>query len=215
MGLERPDGMTVTKVDLQATYKEFYTAGREPGLVDVPEFWFLAVDGHGDPNTSAEYAHAVEALFSVSYALKFALKRGPHRLDYRVMPLEGLWWVPDMSRFSVEQKSDWDWTIMIMQPDVVDADLVGAAIEQATAKKALRGARLLRLERYAEGRAAQVMHIGPYAAEEPTIHRLHAFIAERGYDRTGKHHEIYLGDPRRSAPERLRTIIRQPVASAR
>jgi hypothetical protein len=207
--------MSATKVDLRATYKEFYTAGREPGLVDVPELSFLAVDGHGDPNTSPEYTHAVEALFSVSYALKFALKRGPHQLDYGVMPLEGLWWVPDMSQFSVERKSDWNWTMMIMQPDVVDADLIGTAIEQSTAKKELPAARLLRLERYAEGLSAQVMHIGPYAAEEPTIQRLHAFIAERGFDRARKHHEIYLGDPRRSAPERLRTIIRQPVARPR
>jgi hypothetical protein len=207
--------MTVTKVDLRATHKELYTAGREPGLVDVPQLSYLAVDGHGDPNTSAEYLHAVEALFSVSYALKFALKRGPHQLDYGVMPLEGLWWVPDMSRFSVEQKSDWDWTVMIMQPDLVDADLLGTAIEHSTAKKELPAARLLRLERYAEGLSAQVMHVGPYAAEGPTIQRLHDFIAERGYDRTGKHHEIYLGDPRRSAPERLRTIIRQPVAPTR
>lgn len=207
--------MTVTKLDLRVTYKQCYTAGREPGLVDVPEFSFLAVDGHGDPNTSAEYIEAVEALFAVSYALKFALKRGPRLLDYGVMPLEGLWWVPDMSRFSVAHKSDWDWTIMIMQPDVVDADLVGTAIEQSTAKKDLPAARLLRLERYAEGLAAQIMHVGPYAAEEPTIQRLHTFIAERGYDLAGKHHEIYLGDPRRSAPERLRTIIRQPVGGAR
>jgi hypothetical protein len=205
--------MTATKVDLRATHKQCYTAGREPGLVDVPELPFLAVDGHGDPNTAAGYVHAVEALFAVSYALKFALKRGPHQLDYGVMPLEGLWWVPDMSRFSVEHKSEWDWTLMIMQPDLVDADLLGAAIEQSTAKKELPAARLLRLERYAEGLSAQVMHVGPYSAEEPTVQRLHAFIAELGYDRTGKHHEIYLGDPRRSAPERLRTIIRQPVAA--
>lgn len=163
--------MTPIKVDLRATYKEFYTAGREPGLVDVPELSFLAVNGHGDPNTSTEYKDAVEALFAVSYALKFALKRGQHQLDYGVMPLEGLWWVPDMSRFSVDCKSDWNWTMMIMQPDVVDADLLGTAVEQSTAKKELPAGRLLRLERYAEGRAAQVMHVGPYAAEEPTIRR--------------------------------------------
>src|SRR5215207_4532260 len=114
--------MPATKIDLTREFKELYTAGRGPELVDVPEFSFLMIDGHGDPNASAQYAQAVEALYSVSYALKFALKRGPRQLDYRVMPLEGLWWVPDMTQFSIERKSDWDWTMMIRQPDEVDED---------------------------------------------------------------------------------------------
>jgi hypothetical protein len=203
--------MAATKIDLARDLKELYTARRQPALIDVPEFPFLMIDGHGDPNVSSEYRQAIEALYSLSYTLKFALKRGPRQLDYRVMPLEGLWWVPDMSAFSVARKSDWDWTMMIRQPQEVDLALLTEAASKATARKPLPSASLVKLEHFREGAAAQIMHIGPYAAEAPTIERLHAFIAEQGYERIGKHHEIYLGDPQRSAPEKLRTIIRQPV----
>jgi hypothetical protein len=202
----------VARIDLTRQSKELYTAAAEPGLVHVPEFRFLMVDGHGDPNTAAAYGQALEALYSVSYTLKFALKRAPAPSDYRVMPLEGLWWVPDMRLFSIERKDDWDWTLMIRQPDEVDERLFEEAVQQAAAKKRLPAAPLLRLESFTEGAAAQVMHVGPYAEEGPTIQRLHAFIAEQGLERAGKHHEIYLSDPRRSAPERLKTVIRQPVA---
>jgi hypothetical protein len=203
--------MAATTIDLARDLKEFYTAQREPALIHVPEFPFLMIDGHGDPNVSSEYRQAIEALYSLSYTLKFALKRGPRQLDYRVMPLEGLWWVPDMSEFSAALKSNWDWTMMIRQPQEVDRGLLTEAVSKAVAKKPLPAASLVRLEQFREGAVAQIMHIGPYAAEAPTIERLHAFIAEQGYERVGKHHEIYLGDPRRSAPEKLRTIIRQPV----
>jgi hypothetical protein len=207
--------MTATKVDFKVEHKELYRAKREPALVDVPELGFLMVDGHGDPNTATEYTQAVEALYTVSYSLKFAIKRARDGFDYGVMPLEGLWWVPDMSKFTSSKKSDWDWTAMIMQPDQVTQDLLEDALANATAKKSLPAAAKLRLERFREGPAAQVMHIGPYDAEGPTIKRLHELIAESGRTRRGKHHEIYLSDPRRCAPEKLRTIIRQPVDAAR
>jgi hypothetical protein len=207
--------MTATKVDFKVAHKELYRASRDPALVDVPELAFLMVDGHGDPNTATEYTQAVEALYTVSYSLKFAIKRARDGLDYGVMPLEGLWWVADMSKFTSSKKSDWDWTAMIMQPDQVTQDLLEDALANATAKKSLPAAAKLRLERFCEGPAAQVMHIGPYDAEGPTIKRLHELIAESGRTRRGKHHEIYLSDPRRSAPEKLRTIIRQPVDAAR
>lgn len=207
--------MTATKVDFKVARKELYRASRDPALVDVPELAFLMLDGHGDPNTATEYTQAVEALYTVSYSLKFAIKRARDGLDYGVMPLEGLWWVADMSKFTSSKKSDWDWTAMIMQPDQVTQDLLEDALANATAKKSLPAAAKLRLERFCEGPAAQVMHIGPYDAEGPTIKRLHELIAESGRTRRGKHHEIYLSDPRRSAPEKLRTIIRQPVDAAR
>jgi len=207
--------MTATKVDFKVAHKELYRASRDPALVDVPELAFLMVDGHGDPNTATEYTQAVEALYTVSYSLKFAIKRARDGLDYGVMPLEGLWWVADMSKFTSSKKSDWDWTAMTMQPDQVTQDLLEDALANATAKKSLPAAAKLRLERFCEGPAAQVMHIGPYDAEGPTIKRLHELIAESGRTRRGKHHEIYLSDPRRSAPEKLRTIIRQPVDAAR
>ncbi len=206
--------MAATKIDLVREFKELYAPGREPATVEVPVFSFLMVDGHGDPNVAPGYGHAVEALYSVSYTLKFALKRGPEGLDYRVMPLEGLWWVPDMSAFTIEDKSAWDWTMMIRQPEQVDEDLFEQALAKATRKKELPAANLLRLERFAEGLPAQVMHIGPYSAEGPTIQRLHAFIADQGYERAGKHHEIYLSDPRRAAPGKMKTVLRQPMAKS-
>ena len=206
--------MAATKVDFKREHKELYRAGLAPTLVDVPELAFLMVDGHGDPNTATEYTQAIEALYTVSYALKVAIKRAPDGFDYGVMPLEGLWWVPEMSDFTTASKSAWDWTAMIMQPDEVTQDLLEDAVTGATAKKSLPAAARLRLERFREGPAAQVMHIGPYSAEGPTIKRLHEFIAESGRTLRGKHHEIYLGDPRRSAPEKLKTVIRQPVSDA-
>ena len=202
--------MATTKVDLKRELREYYAPKRTPALVEVPELAFLMVDGHGDPNVSVEYRDAVSALFAVSYGARFALKRAGV-LDYGVMPLEGLWWVPNMSTFSTGEKSAWDWTAMIVQPDEVTADVLADAKASAAAKKALPALDRLRLERFAEGPAAQVLHIGPYSAEGPTIAALHAFIADNGLERAGKHHEIYLGDPRRSAPEKLKTVIRQPV----
>lgn len=200
-----------TKIDLTRKFKDLYTARGEPAVVDVPELSFLMVDGHGDPNVVPDYAEAVEALYSVSYTLKFALKRGPQALDYRVMPLEGLWWTSDMANFTTDDKSAWDWTMMIMQPDEVDRALFDRARTRAMAKKDLPAAPRLRLERCREGPAAQVLHLGPYTTEGPTIARLHEFITATGYVLAGKHHEIYLSDPRRAAPEKLKTIIRQPI----
>jgi hypothetical protein len=158
---------------------------------------------------------AIEALYSVAYTAKFTVKRAPGGVDFGVMPLEGLWWAPDMSTFSSEDKSAWEWTVMITQPDIVTPEVFEAARVAAGARKPAAPIGRVRLERFAEGLAAQVMHVGTYAAEAPTIERLHAFIAEQNYARTGKHHEIYLSDPRRTAPEKLKTIIRQPVQPAR
>jgi hypothetical protein len=200
-----------TKVDLKRELPELYSAARQPGLVEVPELAFLMIDGHGDPNTASEYAQAVEAIYAVAYTTKFILKRARDGIDFGVMPLEGLWWTPDMSTFTTDDKSAWDWTMMIAQPEQVTSEVVEQAQAKAAGKKALAAIDRVRLERFSEGRAAQVMHIGPYATEGPTIQRLHAFIAEQGCERAGKHHEIYLSDPRRSAPEKMKTIVRQPV----
>jgi hypothetical protein len=201
------------KLDLRRELKTLYgpPAGR-PMLVDVPELSFLMVDGEGDPNVSQDYRDAVQALFAVSYAVKFAVKRAPGGIDYRVMPLEGLWWVDDMSRFTTDDKASWKWTVLIAQPDLVTDELVQQAVAAAAAKRPLPAAGRVRLERFCEGRAAQVLHRGPYSAEGPTIERLHGFIAEQGLRLRGKHHEIYLTDSTRTAPERLKTVIRQPVA---
>jgi hypothetical protein len=192
-----------------------YRATTTPQLVQVPSLRFLCLDGHGDPNTSPAYAAAVQALYSVSYAAKFAVKKsgGP---DFKVSPLEGLWWAEDLSTFLTGDKSEWDWTMMLRQPDAVTDALFARLADEVAAKKSMPAARELRLITLEEGAAAQVLHVGPYATEAPTIVRLHQFIREQGFAFDGhrnKHHEICLGDPRRSAPERLRTIIRQPYAA--
>jgi hypothetical protein len=196
--------------DLRDLYRP---PAREPVLVDVPEMAFLMIDGSGDPNTSPEYRRAVEALYAVSYTAKFSLKRGPESIDFKVMPLEGLWWSEDMAVFLEGRKDAWRWTMMITQPDVVTPAHIEEAIAEAGRKKNLPALGKVRLERFDEGLCAQIMHVGPYTAERPTIERLHAFIAEQDRAPRGKHHEIYLGDPRRAAPERLRTIVRQPVVA--
>ena len=202
-----------TKIDLNRERHAVSSAGPDPMLVDLPDLALLMIDGRGDPNTAPDYPAAVQALYAVAYTAKFAIKRAPGGIDYVVMPLEGLWWTPDMAAFTVEDKSAWDWTMMIMAPEQVTREVFAEAAATAGKKHPSDAITRMRLERFAEGQAAQVMHIGPYATEGPTIGRLHAFIAERGYVRAGKHHEIYLSDPRRAAPERLKTIIRQPVAA--
>ena len=188
---------------------DLYRATRAPRLLVVPAMRFLSVDGQGDPETSEAYAGAVQALFAVSYAAKFALRKAGGE-DFRVSPLEGLWWASDLGAFATGTRSEWQWRMMIHQPDELDAELVDRLTEQVAAKKELPVARGLRLITFEEEPAAQVLHVGPYATEQPTIERLHAFVHEQGLTLTGHHHEIYLGDPRRAAPERLRTIIRQP-----
>lgn len=201
-------------VDLKKQLKHLYgaKAGRVE-FVDVPPMNFLMIDGTGDPNTAPAYSQAVEALYGVSYAVKFAVKKRDPEQDYSVMPLEGLWWAEDMASFSVERKGDWLWTMMILQPEWVTAELVEQAIAETARKKDLPALPGLRFEAYHEGLAAQILHVGPYSAEGPAVQALHDAIAAEGYALSGKHHEIYLGDPRRTAPEKLKTIIRQPAAA--
>jgi len=199
------------KIDLKKEWKELYRPGTKQVVrVDVPPLTYLMIDGRGDPNTVQEYKDAVETLYPVAYALKFMMKKGALELDYVVMPLEGLWWVEDMSQFSVQDKGDWLWTMMILQPEVVNQEMVDKALAQTAKKKNPPALDKVRLERLHEGAAAQIMHIGPYADEAPTIAKIHQFISENGGQLRGKHHEIYLSDPRRAAPQKMKTIIRQP-----
>jgi hypothetical protein len=207
----RTQTQATSKVDLKRELKELFAPPTHPVMVDVPKLSFLMLDGQGDPNGSEEYMDAIQALYSVSYGLKFALKREAG-LDYTVMPLEGLWWPGEGTAFNFEDKGTWKWTAMIVQPPEVTPELVRRVAAEAWKKHQLVGLWKLRLGTFQEGLAAQTMHVGPYAAERPTIERLHAFIEAEGYVLRGKHHEIYLGDPRRTAPERLKTVIRQPVA---
>lgn len=178
--------------------------------VDVPELQFLMIDGEGDPNTAPAYSQAVEALFAVAYAAKFIVKKSARAIDFTVMPLEGLWWADDPSAFATNDRSRWKWTMMIMQPEVVEADDLRAAIDQVRRKKALPALDALRVERFTEGPCAQVLHVGPFTEEGPTIRRLHDFI-EATSALAGKHHEIYLSDIRRTEPAKWKTILRQPM----
>jgi hypothetical protein len=196
----------MTRIDLKKELKTFYTAPKKPELVDVPPMNFLMVTGQGDPN-AGEFQQAMEALFSVSYALKFKAKKIDK--DYTVMPPEGLFWAEDMSSFALGDKNAWEWTLMIAQPEFITEEMFWSALEETRKKKGLKAEP--RFESYHEGLSAQIMHIGPYGDEATTIKMLHDFIRENGYQLNGKHHEIYLSDPRRAAPEKMKTIIRQPV----
>lgn len=199
------------KIDLKKELKQLYNPPeKEAVIVDVPKMSFLMVDGQGDPNTAQEYKDAIEALYAVSYTLKFMIKKGKE-VDYVVMPLEGLWWTEDMTEFTMENKDAWKWTSMIMQPPYVTQELVQKALKQVEEKRNLPALSKMRFESFHEGLSLQIMHIGPYSAEGPTIERLHNFIREKGYGLRGKHHEIYLSDPRRSKPGKLKTVIRQPI----
>lgn len=199
------------KIDLKKELKQLYkVSAKEVAQVTVPPLKYLMVDGKGDPNTSQEYVQAVEALFTVSYTVKFSVKKGPQKTDYTVMPLEGLWWADDMSAFITRDKAHWHWTMMILQPSFVRDETILDAISEVGRKKNLPALHKLRLEEFSEGRCAQILHVGPFSAEGPTIAKLHEYI-ETHSSLTGKHHEIYLSDIRRADPMRWKTILRQPM----
>ena len=201
------------KVDLRKDWKHLYQpSAREVVQVEVPAMNFLMVDGQGDPNTSQAFADAVEVLFAVSYTAKFMIKKGEPAVDYAVMPLEALWWADDMAKFSPNDKDRWKWTAMIMQPSFVSPEVIERAIAEVRRKKNPAAIDRVRLEAFAEGTCAQVMHIGPFSEEGPTIERLHRYIDARGR-LTGKHHEIYLTDIRRADPAKWKTVVRQPMST--
>lgn len=197
------------KIDLKKELKTLYSPPKKPVIVEIPSMSYLMIDGLGDPATSKEYAESIEALFPLAYALKFMIKKR-QGFDYGVMPLEGLWWADDMAHF-MGDRSKWQWTSMIMQPEQVTPELVGEAMEQVEKKKAPSALSKVRFKRLEEGLVAQVMHVGPFSEEGPTVAGLHAFIEANGYKMSGKHHEIYLNDIRKTAPEKMKTVIRQPV----
>jgi len=200
------------KIDYKKELKEFYRPSAKKVIeVNISKMNFLMVDGNGAPEAT-EYKEAIEALYSVSYALKFMIKEGDIGIDYGVLPLEGLWWADDMSDFINDNKSKWIWTMMIMQPELVTKDLVQAAINQVKDKKNLPAIDKVNFKPFHEGKCAQTLHVGPFSEEGPTVERVHSFIAECGNELTGKHHEIYLTDIRRAAPENWKTIIRQPMS---
>lgn len=203
------------KTDFKKTLDAYQAQKGRFRIVDVPDMQYLMVDGHGDPNTSDAFAEAVQALYPVAYKLKFASKSDLGR-DYVVPPLEGLWWAEDMDSFTTARdKSQWDWTLMLMVPDWIDEARFATAVEQAGRKN--RPARLddVRLKMLSEGQCVQTLHIGSFDDEAAVLARLHhEFIPEQGMRMAGTHHEIYLSDFRKVAPEKQRTILRQPITPA-
>lgn len=183
-------------------------------VLDVPEQQFLAIDGTGNPNTAAEYATAVEALYTVAYTLKFATKKQAGR-DFFVAPLEGLWWADDPAAFTARAKNTWHWTMLISQPDWITEPMIDAAKQTALKKKKLPAIENVRHVSLHEGQCAQALHVGPYDDEGPLLAELHgAYLAANKLDYAGLHHEVYLGDPRRADPAKLKTVLRQPVRPA-
>jgi hypothetical protein len=198
------------KVDFKKTYKHLYNPTKEGfHLVDVPDMNYLMLDGKGNPNTSEHYRLAVEALYSMSYGIKFALKAQGY--DYSVPPLEGLWWMANMNEFTFENINSWEWTMMIMQPEWVTDVLVENVRETTFRKKKLPLLKSVRFELYKEGLSIQILYTGAYQNEAPVIAEMHKYINFNGYQSFGKHHEIYLSDPRKTSEEKLHTILRQPV----
>jgi len=209
----------MTQLDLRKQWKHLYApSAKKVELVDVPEFKFVMIDGRiepGDaPGTSPGFGEAMGALYSAAYTLKFMSKlRKEDPIDYPVMALEGLWWVED-DKFDITVKDNWVYTVMIMQPDHITPEMFGEALAQAAQKRPNPALSRLRLASFREGLCVQTMHLGPYDTEPATIERMHRWAAENGYQLAGKHHEIYLGDPRRADPAKLKTVLRHGVAHA-
>lgn len=216
IAVDRPArGSDLTTVDLRREVPGYSARRDRFSLVEIPRVRCLMIDGRGDPNTEPAYTDAVATLYPMAYALR-SRSRDRHGTDVRVMPLEALWWADDPSAFTTRRdKSRWHWTVLMLVAPWLDADDVAAAADALAARG--RGPRLadLRHDDLDEGLVMQTLHVGPYDAEGPVLARMHDVeIPERGLTMTGRHHEIYLGDPRRAAPERLRTILRQPVRPA-
>ena len=206
-------------LDLKKELKWLYQpSAKQPALVDVPELQFAMVDGAiepgSEPGSSPAFAGALQALYGVSYTLKFSLKkRAVDPVDYPVMALEALWWVED-GQFSIDKKDNYVWTAMILQPDVVTPELFADAVAQVRKKKGdSAGLAAIRLERWREGLCVQMMHVGPYSTEPATKEKMELFARERGYEFTGKHHEIYLGNPLQGDQSKLKTVLRYPVVA--
>jgi hypothetical protein len=205
--------MTLTKLDLKRDLRPLYSAGLTPRFVDVPCLPYLMLDGQGDPNTTAGYAFAVNAIYAVAYALKAAIRQAEAGVDFAVMPLEGLWWSAEKIPYTAGEHANWDWTLMIAQPEFVTSEMLEQVREGAARKSTPEAVAAVHFGTLCEGPCAQVMHIGPYPEEGSAASRLRDFIAENGRVPIGRHHEIYLSDPNRTAPLRLKTVIRQPVVA--
>jgi hypothetical protein len=206
-------GGGIVKIDFKKQIESYTALPGRFSVVTVPVMQFLMIDGRGDPNTSQAYDDALKTIYPVAYKLKFFSKAELDR-DYAVMPLEGLWWAEDMAAFtSARDKSQWEWTLMIMVPDWITHEHFSTARKTVVSKGGAPSLDAIRLEQLDEGLSVQTLHIGSYDDEAPVLDEMHnRFIPEGGLRMIGKHHEIYLSDPRRTVPDKLKTILRQPAA---
>lgn len=199
------------KIDFKKQFSDFYSQRKNKiTILDVPVFNYLSIEGKGEPDSQL-FLEAMEALYSVSYKLKFRIKESINPKNYTVMPLEGQWWAKNPNDFVNNKKENWQWNLMIMQPNFINNELIEETKEIIKSKKTLPALEKLKFETIQDGTSAQILHIGPYSEEGPTLVKLHDYFKNKNYTFNGRHREIYIGDPRKSAPERLRTIIRQPI----
>jgi len=198
------------KLDLRKDLKLLYSpSAKEPEILKIPKFNFLMIDGEGSPETK-DFQEAVQAIYSISYTIKFILKF-EKQIDFPVMALEGLWWLKHGAPFQMGRREDWCWTLMILQPAIVTKSVLAKAIKKMQAKKEIPALENIQLESFTEGLSVQMLHTGPYATEPETMKKMKAYTAERHLIACGKHHEIYLSDPRRVKPEKMKTILRHAV----
>lgn len=205
--------MPTKKSDLKKQFPELYNPSRDPHIIDIPDMWFFMVDGTGYPGENPLYQEAMQLLYGASFTLKMSVMK-PTGKDYVVPPLEGLWWADDMTVFTesfMEKKDEWKWTSMIRIPDFINKEQIIKGLQLFKEKKNPENFHKIRYEKYSEGTVVQILHLGPFSEEGPVIANMHKYAEENGYVLHNKHHEIYLSDPRRTKPEKLRTVIRQPI----
>lgn len=211
--LKRCPEITTKKLDYKKAFPELYKpSAKEPSIIEIPEMNFFMIDGRGDPNKSTEYKLAIETLYAASFTLKMKIikKKMPTK-DYVVPPLEGLWYMPQMENWSMKEKNKWFWTMMIRIPDFITQQQIKKSMIVLKETKNPVVFPKLRYKKYKEGKCAQILYFGSYDDEPETISKLHSYIEDQGYVLKGKHHEVYLNDPRRTKPEKLKTILRQPM----
>lgn len=207
----------MNKLDFVAQEKQFYQPAKEPAIVEVPDMLFLMFDGQGMPESNPLFQKAFQALYGIAYTIKFLPKKGQipkGYVDFKVPPPEGLWWMKGDKIFDTAKPEDWRWTLMLRMPDFVDQTLLTEVVEQLVAKKKDDIYRQVRLEPYEEGESVQMLYVGAYENEAPALKLMQEFAKAQGFKAAGKHHEIYFGDPRRSKPENLKTVLRQPIMQA-
>jgi hypothetical protein len=197
-------------IDHKKEYKAFYLPPAKPTILSVPAFPYLKIDGKGNPNTSPDFQTNTNLLYTLSYTLRFAVKKSIN-IAYTVMPLEGLWWAEDMGSYLKADKDQWQWTLMIMQPLFITEEMVAEGKAEVIRKKKLAEVNQVRFEPYEAGTCVTMLHVGSYDDERPNIQWMHDYAREQGYELTGLHQEIYLSDPRKTAPEKMKTVLRQPI----